>query len=108
MATVTDSFSKAQDTVFEYLGKAEEYVVSGVKTASERAEGYVPEVEVPAEVPTADVVVEKGFGLAQRLLDNQHQFAKALLDAAKPVRAKVSRKGVAATTSKPKAAPKAA
>jgi hypothetical protein len=88
--------SKAQDTVFEYLQKAEDAVVSGVKTASEKAEGYVPEIKVPADVPTGDEVVENSFGFFQRLLDNQHAFAKALLTAANPVRSKIVRPVVAA------------
>lgn len=83
--------SKAQDTVFEYLNKAEDFVVSGVRTAAEKTEGYVPEVTVPAEVPTGEAVVEHGFGFFQRLLDNQHDFAKALLQASAPVRSKVQR-----------------
>jgi len=96
--------AKVQDLVLEYLTKAEMFLVDGVRTAAEKTEGYVPEVTVSADVPTADQVVDGGFGFAQRLLDNQKDFAKSLLDASAPVRSKVKRPVVAAATKVTKAA----
>jgi hypothetical protein len=92
--------AKLQDLVLEYLASAETFVVDGVRTVSEKVEGYVPEVNVPAEVPTADKVVEGGFTFAQRLLDNQKDFAKNLLDATAPVRSKAKRPAAPVTATK--------
>jgi chaperonin GroEL (HSP60 family) len=103
----TVDLGKVQDTVLDYLAKAEGYVVDGVRTVAEKVEGYVPEVSVPAEVPTADQVVEGGFTFAQRVLDNQKDFAKNLLDASAPVRNK-ARRPVAPVTATKAAKSKAA
>lgn len=112
MSTATDTLTKVEDQVLEYVSRVQEPVVDGLRKAAEAVEGYVPELSLPAvgdKVPTATELVENSFEFAQRVLDNQHRFAKAVLDATAPVRNKVetsapAKKPAAKTAAGPKAA----
>jgi hypothetical protein len=91
MSVATEKLTELQDQVLDVVARLQEPVVNGVATLSTKVEGRLPEIKVPGlgeTVPTADEVVDASFGFGQKLLDNQKQFAEAVLKAAKPVRAK--------------------
>jgi hypothetical protein len=105
MPTITDAVTAAQDQVLDAIEKIQEPAVDAVRTVFETVEGALPE-NLPT-VPFADYVpdpkelVELTFAFAQKVLDNQHDFAKAILEAVSPV-------VPAPKTAKPASAKKAA
>ena len=91
MSVATEKLTELQDQVLDVVARLQEPVVTGVATVADKVEGRLPEIKIPGlgdTVPTADEVVDASFGFGQKLLDNQKQFADAVLKAAKPVRAK--------------------
>ena len=91
MSVATEKLTELQDQVLDIVARIQEPVVNGVATLATTVEGRLPEIKVPGlgeTVPTADEVVDASFGFRQKMLDNQKQFAEALLTAAKPVRVK--------------------
>ena len=89
MSVATEKLTELQDQVLDAVARLQEPVVNGVATLSTKVEGRLPEITIPGlgdTVPTADEVVDASFGFGQKLLDNQKQFAEAVLKAAKPVR----------------------
>jgi hypothetical protein len=92
MPTITDAVTAAQDQVLDAIEKIQEPAVDAVRTVFETVEGALPENRptVPtlpfAEyVPDPKELVELTFAFAQKVLDNQHDFAKAILEAVTPV-----------------------
>ena len=91
MSVATEKMNEIQDQVLDFVARIQEPVVNGLRTAAVKVEDRLPEVNVPGlgdKVPTAEELVEAQFGFGQRLLDNQKQFAEAVLDATAPVRSK--------------------
>jgi hypothetical protein len=89
MSVATEKLTEIQDQVLDFVARIQEPVVNGVATVATKVEGRLPEIKVPGlgeTVPTADEVVDASFAFGQKLLDNQKQFADAVLKAAKPVR----------------------
>lgn len=106
MSVATEKYTEVEGQFFDFLSRMEEPVVKGVKELAGKVEGRLPEVTVPGlgdKVPTATEVVEAYFGFWGRLLENQKEFAEALLESGTPVRAKF----VAPAPVKPLAAAKA-
>jgi hypothetical protein len=89
MQSITDTFTTAQDQVLEVIERIQEPAVDAVRAIVETVEGVLPEdrptVPYPNVVPDAKAVVELSFAFAQKVLDNQHDFAKAMLDAVTPL-----------------------
>jgi len=89
MSTITDTLTTAQDQVFDAVEKIQEPVVDAVRTIVETVEGILPDNR--PTLPFADVIpeptelVELYYGFAQKVLDNQHEYAKAILDAFSPL-----------------------
>jgi len=89
MSTITDTLTQTQDQVLEAVEKIQEPVVDAVRTVVETVEGILPDNR--PTLPFADLVpepkdiVELYFGFAQKVLDNQHEYAKAILDAVSPL-----------------------
>jgi hypothetical protein len=82
-----------QDPVVEAVRKVADYV-AGVLPESR------PTLPFADQLPTATELVETQFAFARRLLELQHGFAKAVVDAAAPA--------FVVPVAKPKAAKKAA
>ena len=91
MSVATEKLTEIQDQVLDFVSRVQEPVVNGLKSVATKAEERLPEVKIPGlgdTVPTASELVDAGFDFGQRLLDNQKQFADAVLTATKPVRRK--------------------
>ncbi len=89
MSTITDTVTAAQDQVLDAIEKIQEPAVEAVRTVFETVEGVLPEsrpnVPFAGYVPDPKELVELSFAFAQKVLDNQHDFAKAILKAVTPV-----------------------
>jgi hypothetical protein len=89
MPTVIETVNDIEDRVVETLESAQEPVIDAVRRLADYVAGVLPE-DRPSlpyidQLPTPTELVESQFAFAQRLLDLQHQFAKAVLDAASPM-----------------------
>lgn len=84
MAQITETITDIQTQVLDALDKVEAPVVDIVKNLAEKAGERLP-AERP-ELPVAPAeLLELVYGFAQMLLDNQHDFAKAIVGALSPV-----------------------
>jgi hypothetical protein len=103
MAPATAKLAEFEDKVIDLFTRVQEPVLDGLRTVVGKIEGRVPELAVPyrEQIPTADELVDNGFGFAKNLLDNQKKFAGNVLKATAPVRDKF----VAETTAPAKKAP---
>jgi hypothetical protein len=91
MSVATKKITEVQDQVIDLVSRVQEPVVNGLRTAADAASDRLPEVKVPGlgdTLPTASELVDVQFAFRQKLLDNQKQFAKAVLAATAPVRKK--------------------
>jgi hypothetical protein len=91
MSVATEKINEVQDQVIELVSRVQEPVVTGLGTAAKKVEDVLPEVNVPwvgDTLPTATQLVDASFRFRQRMLDNQKDFAKAVLAATLPVRRK--------------------
>ena len=84
-------------TITELAQPVQDAAVGAVNLVAETVSGYVPEVQLPAAVPTVRELVEAGFDLAAQLLAAQRSFAVQVLDAIAPLTSKFEQ------TKKPKA-----
>lgn len=89
MAVVTDTITNVQSQVLETLTAIQTPVVDAVAKAVEAIDGVLPS-ERPSlpyvdQLPQASELVELGFDFAAKLLDNQHDFAKAIVAAVSPL-----------------------
>lgn len=89
---VIDKLTDAQTQVLDAIDQAREPVTAVVRQLAEAAERYVPNVTVPGgdKLPTADELIANQFDFAGKLLEHQRTFVEAVVDAAKPVSAKLS------------------
>ena len=91
MSTITDNLTATQDQILEAVEKIQGPVVDAVRTVAEKVEGILPEdrpnVPFADSLPEPKELVEFYFDFSQKLLDNQHEFAKAILDAVSPLEA---------------------
>ena len=83
--TITDTTTAVQDQVLDILQKLENPTVDAVKAVVERIEETLPE-DRPAlpfadQLPDPVELVDAAYGFAQKLLENQHDFAKQLVEA---------------------------
>ena len=94
MSTITDKFTAGQDQILDAVDMIQGPVVDAVRTVAETVEGVLPEdrpnVPFADSLPEPKELVELYFGFSQKLLDQQHEFATAILDAvwSKPTPAK--------------------
>ena len=75
-------------TITELAQPVQEAVVSVVGTVSDTVAGYLPEVQLPSQVPTVREIVDAGFDLWTQIASAQHTFAGRLLDAISPITSK--------------------
>ena len=89
MPTAMETLTSVEDQVVDVIKSVQDPVADAVRTVVEYIAGLlpdnVPELPFADQLPTATEIVESNFAFAQRLLDTQHQFAKAILAAAAPV-----------------------
>jgi hypothetical protein len=107
MAEITKTLSDIQNKVLETIDSVQAPVVDVVKQAADRLDEVLPEnrPELPDAVPAPAELVDLYFGFAQKLLDDQREFVKALLDAVSPL---VPAHAKPVKVTKPKAAATAA
>jgi len=90
MSTITDNLSTTQDQIFEVIEKIQEPVVEAVRTVADAVDGVLPDdrpsLPFADSLPQPRELVELYFEFAQKLLDNQQDFAKAIFDAVAPLR----------------------
>ena len=105
MATdIKELTAAAQDNVLSVLKITQTSVIEAVKTMVDTIEKFTPDVPVPSipgleSLPTPTEGLSISFAFAEKILENQKEFASSLLAAVSPVPAKV--------TVKPTPAPKA-
>jgi hypothetical protein len=100
MPSATEQLTKVEDQILDRLATLQRPLVDAVKNVVTRAETYVPEVPGSESIPAIDGLIISQFAFAEKLLANQKDFANALLDAIKPLTAKV------AAEARPKAKPR--
>lgn len=87
MAQITNTLNDIQSKVLESLDSLQAPIVGVVKQAAARLDGLLPEdrPDLPEQVPAPGELIDFGFGFAVKLLEDQRDFIKAILDAAAPV-----------------------
>ncbi|MEY2571688.1 MAG: hypothetical protein QOE63_2038 [Acidimicrobiaceae bacterium] len=106
MASITDTITELEGKVFEVLDSVQAPVVDIVKQAAGRLDDVLPEnrPSLPDAIPAPAELVDFGFGFAQKLLTDQHDFVKSLLVAAAPLIPQPAKKVKAAPKAKATAA----
>jgi len=88
MSTITDKFTAGQDQILDAVDMIQGPVVDAVRTVAETVEGVLPEdrpnVPFADSLPEPKELVELYFDFSQKLLDKQHEFVTAVLDAVAP------------------------
>ncbi|MEY2437632.1 MAG: hypothetical protein QOF97_2468 [Acidimicrobiaceae bacterium] len=112
---IVETVTNVQDQVLETTKTVQDQVIEYVRKAVERLDEVLPEdrpaVPFADSIPAPAELVERGFGIAEKALSNQsafakqvleaqHQFAKAIVDAVSPLLPQAAPAPVA----KPKAA----
>jgi hypothetical protein len=85
MSTITDKLTAGQDQILEAVDTIQGPVVDAVRAVAEQFEGILPEnrpsVPFADSLPEPKELVELYFGFSHKLLDKQHDFATAVLEA---------------------------
>ena len=83
MPSLTDSISSVQDQVLDLIKTVQEPTVDVVEKVVETVEGILPEdrpsLPFADSLPNPAEAIDKAFGLAEQLVDGQHDFVKAIL-----------------------------
>jgi hypothetical protein len=107
-----DTITQVEDQIVDTLKSAQQPAVDAVRRAAEYVADLLPEnrPEVPfaEQLPAPAELVENAYAFAQTLLDVNHQYAKALLDAVSPLIGSAPAAPVLAPTKSTKNAPAAA
>jgi hypothetical protein len=89
MSTITDTVTGLQDQILDAVTAIQDPIVEAVTQWAETANGFLPENRPTApfadQFPTLTDVVALSYGFAERLLQNQHEFATSLVDAVSPL-----------------------
>ena len=89
MSTIVDTTAGLQDQVLDAVTAIQDPIVEAVTQWAETVGGLLPEnrptVPFADQLPTLTDVVELSYGFAERLLQNQHEFATSLVDAVSPL-----------------------
>lgn len=87
MAQITNTLNDIQSKVLETLDSVQAPIVDAVKQAAERLDDVLPgnRPNLPEQVPAPGELIDFGFGFAEKLLADQRDFVKAILEAASPV-----------------------
>jgi hypothetical protein len=84
-------------TITELAQPVQDATIGAVNLVAETVASYIPEIQLPAAVPTLRELVGAGFDLVAQLAAAQRTFAEQVLDAIAPVTSKFEQ------TKKPKA-----
>jgi hypothetical protein len=71
-----------QDKVLDAVRTGQDAVVDAVKTVADKLPSW-SDVPYADQLPVPGEVVDRAFGYAEQLIDNQREFAKKLVDALK-------------------------
>jgi hypothetical protein len=84
---ITSTLTDIQTKVLDAIDTVQAPVVDYVKQAAEKLDEVLPEnrPSLPEQVPAPAELVDFGFGFAQKLLEDQRDFIKALFEAAAPL-----------------------
>jgi len=109
MTTMIDTLKEWEDEFFDFVTRVEEPIVKFSGEMADSFADYAPERPswpFLAQVPTVSEIVDFNIGMANRWVDTQATFAKALVKAWQPVLGKLEPKPAPAR--KPRTGPKAA
>jgi hypothetical protein len=103
---ILETVKQLEDQAISALESVQEPVLGYVSKAVGQVDSFLPAdrptLPLVDQLPDVTAVIDNAFGFAQRVLKNQHTFAKALAEAVAPLYAP------AKPVAKPKSAPKAA
>ncbi len=104
MPSVIETITSVEDRVVDTLKSVQEPVVGAVSKVAEYAGGLLPDdrPDLPFvdQLPTLTELVESQYAFARRLLEVNHQFAKALVSAVAPVTGETPKAKPAGRTAK--------
>jgi hypothetical protein len=92
MSTFIEQLNDLQSKVLDTVDAAQAPIVDAAKQVVDSVEGRVPEMpSIPAadQLPPVSQIVDNQFDFAMKVLDQQRAFIQALLDAVRPVSAKL-------------------
>lgn len=90
---VIDKLTQIQEQVLESIEQVQEPVVKAARSAAEAVEPRLPEIPaVPFadKLPSADELITNQYDFVLKVLEQQKKFIEALIDAGRPVVAKVA------------------
>src|SRR5262245_15698901 len=89
MNTIADTVTGLQDQLIDTITAVQDPIVEAVTQWTETVNGFLPEdrptIPFADQVPTLTDVVELSYGFAERLVQNQHEFASSLVEAVSPL-----------------------
>jgi hypothetical protein len=89
MPAITDTVTKTQEQVVEAIKAAQAQIVEATRKAVSRLESALPEqaktLPYAQRLPKLTTAVDTPFVVAQKVLDNQRDFVKAIAGAASPL-----------------------
>src|SRR6266496_3986670 len=83
--TILTNVTEIEDKFVEALRDIQRPVLDYVRKGVERAEGRVPRLSYPANLPKPTEIVDSQVGFAKALFDTQRDFARGLVDAVSPL-----------------------
>jgi hypothetical protein len=83
--TILTSVTEIEDRFVAALRDLQRPVVHYVRKGVERAEGRIPRLSYPANLPRPTEVVDSQVEFAKALIDSQRAFARELVDAVAPL-----------------------
>ena len=89
MSAIADNITSLEDQILDALTAAQDPIVEALGQVVETVNGFLPEerptVPFADQLPTLDELVELSYGFAEKLLQRQHELAKAVVDAVAPL-----------------------
>jgi hypothetical protein len=83
--TILTSVTEFEDRFVEAIREIQRPVLDYVRKGVERAEGRIPRVNYPANLPKPNEIVDSQVEFAKALFDAQRDFARELVDAVAPL-----------------------
>lgn len=83
--TILTSVTEFEDRFVEAIRDIQRPVLDYVRKGVERAEGRIPRMSYPANLPKPNEIVDSQVDFAKALIDAQRDFARELVDAVAPL-----------------------
>ena len=83
--TILTSVTEFEDRFVEAIRDIQRPVLDYVRKGVDRAEGRIPRLSYPANLPKPNEIVDSQVGFAKALIDAQRDFARELVDAVAPL-----------------------